>query len=235
MFNNLWVRVATLGSIVFGVGFLLRWTSGAARHDYLEVWKLLALVALAAVVALAIGRSLARRDAHDSHGPNGEAQLAGSGIGPVTTRLAAVLLIGGGYVAALACFGVSVFASESFPLAFGIDHWGDRPYPFPEGHPLLAFVGLMMIAAAALFGFVLTRAARHELWARRLALGILVGAAGIAAAVSYGASNERRCAVTTYNDVEHCMSRPAAAARDFVPLGLPALVAAALLAREPEH
>lgn len=49
------------------------------------------------------------------------------------------------------------------------------------------------------------------------------------------ASAERRCAVTTYNDVEHCMSRPAAAARDFVPLGVPALVAAALLAREPER
>ena len=235
MFKNLWVKISTLGLIVLGVIFLLHWTSGADRTAYLEVWKLLALVLPVALIAWAIGRALARRGPHRSDAANGEAHLTSRGVASPTTRLAAVLMIGGGYVAALAGYGLSVFASESFPLAFGIDFWGDRPYPFPAGHPLVAFAGLMMIAAAALFGYVLMRAARHEGWARQLAIGALLASAAIAAAVSYGASNERRCAISSYSNVEHCMPRPAAAVRDFVPIGLPALVAATLLAREPKR
>lgn len=235
LLKHRWLTIITLGLIALIVIFLLRWTTGADRTAYLEVWKLLALVVLAALVALATGRALARRDQHRGDASNGDAHLASAEVASPTARLAAVLMIGGGYVAALAGFGLSVFASESFPLAFGIDLWGDRQYPFPAGHPMVAFAGLMMIAAAALFGFVLIRAARHERWARQLAIGVLIAAAGIAAAVSYGASNERRCAISSYSNVEHCMPRPAAAARDFVPIGVPALVAAVLLAREPKR
>ena len=237
MFKNPWVKIGVLGSIVLGVTLLVRWMSGPVqqRQNYVQVWTLLALVVFVALVALVIGRTLTRRHPHRRDTPDGDADLASFAVAFPTARLAAILMIGGGYVAALAGYGIFVFASESFPLAFGIDFWGDRPYPFPAGHPLVAFMGLMMIAAAVLFGFVLIRAARHETWARQLAIGVLIVAAGIAAAVSYNASNERRCAVSSYSNVEHCMSRPAAATRDFVPLGVPALVAAALLAREPKR
>lgn len=153
--------------------------------------------------------------------------------GPVSSGLAGAMLIGGGYVAVLMGLGVFVFASESYPLAFGIDHWGDRGYPFPDGGPQLALLGLAVIAVGVTFGHILVRAAQRELWARRAAVGGFLVAASIAAAVAIGTSHERRCAVAEYNGIDHCMSRSAAAARDFVPIGLPAVVAIALLVREP--
>ena len=152
---------------------------------------------------------------------------------PVSAGLAGALLIGGGYVAVLMGIGLFVFAAESYPLAFGINHWGDRGYPFPEGGPQLALLGLAVITTGVTFGFVLVRAAQPEPWARRVAVGGFLIAVGVAAAVAIGASHERRCAVAEYNSIDHCMSRSAAAARDFVPLGLPAVVAIALLVREP--
>lgn len=150
----------------------------------------------------------------------------------VSTGMALVLLIGGGYAAVLMGFGISVFAAESYPLAFGIDLWGDRSYRFPEG-PLPALRGLVVLAAGVSFGFVLLRAAQREAWARWTAVAGFLVAIGVAGVLAIGASVERRCAAIEYSQVDRCMPRTVAAARDFIPLGLPAVIAAALLVREP--
>ena len=42
---------------------------------------------------------------------------------PMSARLTVVLMIGGIYAAVLAGVGLYVFATESWPLAFGIDLW----------------------------------------------------------------------------------------------------------------
>lgn len=149
-----------------------------------------------------------------------------------SARTAVALMIGGGYVTLAMVVGLHVFGSASYPLAFGLDHWGDRPYPFPDG-PLPVLAGVVLIAAGLLFGFVLVRAAQHEVWALHAAVGAFLVLAGVAAGVSYRASDERRCATIEYSQVERCMPQQLAAARDFVPVGVPALLAAALLSREP--
>ncbi|MBK6856682.1 MAG: hypothetical protein IPG97_09100 [Microthrixaceae bacterium] len=96
--------------------------------------------------------------------------------------------------------------------------------------PLL---GIAIIAAAGGFAFVLNRAAKHELWAHRLGVACFIVAATAAGAVAHELSDERRCARVEYSNVDSCMTPVASASRDFVILGMPAVVAAVLLAREP--
>ena len=151
---------------------------------------------------------------------------------PHMSAAAASTLLAGSFAAMLLVgFGVWATAVSSYPLAFGLDLRGDRPYPFPW--PEGVAVGLVLTILGAVVAYAVIRVASRTRTAVRSGVVLLCVVVAASAFASASMSGERRCAIRSYDSSIHCTSRARSATRDFTAIAVPAGVALAGLATIP--
>lgn len=144
--------------------------------------------------------------------------------------LTVAVLIGGGYSAAFIVWGSVLFATESYPYAFGIDLTGDSGYPFP-GDARLPLIGLGTVLLGLISATSMVQAVRGSVFGKPAAIGLMALKAALITAALYSMRSDRRCATDTYRAIEHCMSPETAFARDILLANSPAVLAMYLLVR----
>jgi hypothetical protein len=137
--------------------------------------------------------------------------------------MAVAAVVGGGVGIVTAAFGAYFVASGSFPLAFGLDVNGDRPYPYP--FPEAVLVGAVFIVVGLVLAASLTCWLRGQSRARLVAIAALGTVIGLAALVASFTGEAHRCAMVAYTGIEYCTSRSTATTRDLVLLSALPLVA----------
>lgn len=146
----------------------------------------------------------------------------GTQAAPVRPLTALTLGVGGACAMALIGLGGWMVAWGSYPLAFGIDVTGERPYPFPW--PEAVAIGVLLTILGVGVAIAVAARAGKAAGARRFAVAGIVGIVVASGVLAISSSEERRCALVAYSGTTHCISKAAAAARGFSIVAGPAAV-----------